>query len=158
MNPSDNCLGRIVKETLKGNLFAVLDDGTSVFVPASVAHGAQLTTGDHALLTYVENNPPEDAGQTTKWFCIHAIRADRALSEESAGKVLSVLEAGDAWTAADMANATGTEERAARAFMEANFARGNGAKFVRYSAANRRPDLTYYTLFPERVDVAEFTN
>lgn len=155
MHPSNIGLGTTITATDCGNHFASLDDGTVVFIPSGVAHAIKLQIGDQALLTYVENRP-RNGKASCEWFCIHAVKCDEHLESLDTDKVLSVLERGDVWTPADVAKEAGTEINATRAFLEVHFAAGNGVKFARFDAAHSGPVEVYFTLFPERIDIAEF--
>lgn len=156
MTASFRAVGTVVGTTDKGNAFALLDDGIAVFIPVAIATKIEADVSDLLLLTCVLNQPKSEAIATTKWFCIHATRAEEALGPEDAAQVLSVLEGGDAWTAANMAGEIGANPEPTQAFLESNFRSGNGGKLMWFSQPNPEPDETYYALYPDRVTVANF--
>ncbi len=136
----------------KGEAFARIDNGETVYIPAAVAHASGLKEGYITTGLILPNNRPR---ATTEWFCPYAEPTLDVIDQTSRDLVMSVLKDGDAWTAADMAEETGLTVAVAAAVLEQQFFAGHGAKFVRFTSPGAG-DLMYYTHYPDRVEVAEF--
>jgi hypothetical protein len=153
-------IGRIVVETLSpsGTGFgSVLESGEQVFVPINVMRGARLKPGDHVDAKLVPNSFGVDRSACV-WFVGYADASTITRPDVMTWSlaVQHLLGVGDAWPVDEIADELGILLGEAAAACEHLYRQGTVWKFVLFHTHRKAGEKVWYTMRPERCDVAEY--